>query len=92
MSPSIRSLLPKSSAQATATKAAKPAAKPSAPAKDNRLVRWYRETESELRKVVWPNRRELANLTAIVVAVTIVSGLFLGTIDFIFERIILTIR
>jgi preprotein translocase subunit SecE len=92
VSPSLRSLLPGSSNEAVAAKAAKPAVKPSAPAKENRLVRWYRETESELRKVVWPTRRELANLTVIVVAVTIVSGVFLGMIDFFFERNILMIR
>jgi preprotein translocase subunit SecE len=92
VSPTLRSLLPGTSNEAVATKPAKPTARPSAPGRENRLVRWYRETESELRKVVWPNRRELVNLTAIVVAVTVVFGVFLGMVDFIFERVILMIR
>lgn len=55
-------------------------------------MRWYRETESELRKVVWPSRKEWANLTMIVVATTVVAGVFLGVLDFLFERLILLIR
>jgi len=62
------------------------------PAKDNRFVRWWRETESELRKVVWPTRKEWTNLTLIVVATTGIVGVFLGMVDFIFERLILLIR
>jgi len=72
--------------------AAKPAAKPAGPAKENRLVRWYRETESELKKVVWPTRQEWTNLTLIVIAATVVVGVFLGLLDFFFERMILLIR
>ena len=91
MSPSLRDLLPKRADQV----AAKPARKESkvvSPAKENRLVRWYRETESELKKVVWPTRKEWTNLTLIVVVTTLASGIFLGVLDFIFERLILLIR
>ncbi len=64
--------------------------KPSAgPARENRLVRWYRETVSELKKVVWPTRKEWTNLTVIVLVVTVVVGISLGLIDFVFERLIL---
>ena len=91
MSPSLRNLLPKRGEQ----EAAKPVRKETqvvSPAKQNRLVRWYRETESELKKVVWPTRREWTNLTLIVCAVTVVTGVFLGLVDFFFERLILLIR
>ncbi len=97
MSPSLRTLLPQRSEQtangkAPARPAARPVAKPAAPARENRLVRWYRETESELKKVVWPTRQEWTNLTLIVVAVTVAVGAFLGVVDFFFERLILLIR
>ncbi|OGO41514.1 MAG: preprotein translocase subunit SecE [Chloroflexi bacterium RBG_16_57_9] len=53
----------------------------------NRLVRYIRETRSELRKVVWPTREEWINLTAIVTAVTVAMSALLGLIDFIFTQI-----
>jgi len=58
------------------------------PQEQNRLVRYIRETRSELRKVVWPTREEWINLTAIVTAVTVVMSALLGLIDFIFTQII----
>jgi preprotein translocase subunit SecE len=91
LSPSLSNLLPKRGEQ-TAAKPARKETKPVSPAKENRLVRWYRETESELRKVVWPTRKEWTNLTLIVVATTVVTGVVLGLLDFIFERLILLIR
>ena len=77
-------------AQATTRPAPKAPAK--APAKDNRLVRWYRETESELKKVVWPTRQEWVNLTTVVLVTMVAMGLFLGLIDVVFKQLILLIR
>jgi len=91
LSPSLSNLLPKRGDQAAA-KPARKETKATSPAKENRLVRWYRETESELHKVVWPTRKEWTNLTMIVVATTAVAGIFLGLLDFVFERLILLIR
>ena len=36
---------------------------------------------SELRKVVWPSREDVVNLTIVVVIVTIIIGAVLGAID-----------
>jgi len=47
---------------------------------DNRLVRYFKETRAELRKVHWPNRQEARNLTIIVLAVTVAMTVFLGLI------------
>jgi preprotein translocase SecE subunit len=46
------------------------------------------ETITELKKVVWLSRRELAYLTALVLIVTIVVGLVLGVIDFGFGKLV----
>jgi preprotein translocase SecE subunit len=45
------------------------------------LVRAWRDTVSELRKVAWPTRPETTNLTLVVIGVSAVLGLFLGGID-----------
>ena len=48
---------------------------------------FFREVRSELRKVVWPTRREATNLTMIVIAVSMAVGVFLGMVDFIFQEL-----
>jgi len=45
-----------------------------------------RETWSELRKVVWPSRRETMNLSVLVIVVSLALGLFLWLVDFLFGR------
>jgi preprotein translocase subunit SecE len=50
------------------------------------LIRYFRETRGELRKVTWPTRDESQRLTAIVLGVTAVMALFLGLLDLIFSN------
>jgi preprotein translocase subunit SecE len=52
----------------------------------NRIRRYITETTGELRKVTWPTRREATNLTIIVLAVTVVVGMYLGIMDYFFSR------
>jgi preprotein translocase subunit SecE len=49
----------------------------------NAIVRTYRETIGELRKVTWPTREEATNLTIIVVIVLVGMAAFLGSIDWV---------
>ncbi|GAB4483366.1 MAG: hypothetical protein Kow0088_26580 [Anaerolineales bacterium] len=53
----------------------------------NAIVRYFRETSGELKKVNWPTRREALNLTAIVLAVTFGMSLVMGFLDLIFSRL-----
>jgi preprotein translocase subunit SecE len=46
--------------------------------------RWAQDIISELRKVTWPSRREVANLTVVVIIVAILLGMVLGTADLLF--------
>jgi preprotein translocase subunit SecE len=54
----------------------------------NRIQRFFRETTGELRKVNWPTWQEAKNLTIIVLIVTIGMSIFLGTLDYIFARLV----
>lgn len=47
---------------------------------------YFRDTVGELRKVHWPTRLEVRNLSVIVLAVTFAMALVLGLFDFIFEQ------
>jgi preprotein translocase subunit SecE len=53
--------------------------------KENAIVRYIRETRSELRKVNWPSREETIRLTQIVLAVTFAMGVFLWLMDVLFS-------
>ncbi len=56
--------------------------------KPNFLVRWWRETIGELRKVTWPSLPEARRLTYIVLLVMAIMSFLLGLLDFIFSRVI----
>ncbi len=46
------------------------------------IQRWFRETRSELRKVVWPTREEALRLMYVVLGISLAMGLLLGFVDF----------
>lgn len=56
--------------------------------RENRIVRYFRETRAELRKVAWPSRKEATRLSLIVIAVTVGMSVFLGGVDLLFSRLI----
>ena len=51
-------------------------------------LRFFGETISELKKVVWLTRREVIYLTALVLIMTAVAGLILGVLDYGFTRLV----
>ena len=50
--------------------------------------RVFGEVYSELKRVTWPTREETTRLTIMVVAVSVVIGIFLGLIDIGFSRLV----
>lgn len=46
----------------------------------NPIVRYFRETRGELRKVTWPTREESWRLTLVVLGVSAATAVFLGVI------------
>jgi len=53
----------------------------------NAIVRFYRETVGELKKVVWPTWPEARNLTVIVLFVIVVTAMVLGGFDYVFAQL-----
>jgi preprotein translocase subunit SecE len=51
--------------------------------KENAILRYFRQTWAELKKVHWPNRQEATNLTLIVLSVTVAMSAFLGVVDWL---------
>ena len=56
--------------------------------KPNAIVRWWRESMGELRKVTWPTPPEAWRLTKIVLVVIALMSSLLGVLDFMFTRLI----
>lgn len=54
-----------------------------------RIGRFFREVVAELRKVIWPNRKELRNYTVVVVVFVAVMLTIVGLLDLGFARLVL---
>ena len=52
----------------------------------NRLRRYLNESWSELKKVTWPNRLQVRNLTVLVFVVAFLVGLYITFFDAVFSQ------
>jgi len=50
----------------------------------NRISRFFKEVKSELKKVVWPGKKQIIKNTLIVIAAVIVVGIFIWALDLLF--------
>ncbi|HEY8445957.1 MAG TPA: preprotein translocase subunit SecE [Thermomicrobiales bacterium] len=78
-----------------ATRSAKPApkgepvAKPSIIAVRTQAIRQLaRDVWAEAKKVNWPDKETTRNLTIVVIAISVVLGLFLGGIDYLLLKLL----
>jgi len=53
-----------------------------------RIRRYFQESWSELKKVSWPTRTQVRNLTVLVFAISAAVGAFIAVWDFFFTEII----
>ena len=45
------------------------------------IKKYFKDLKSEIKKVVWPSKKQVINNTGIVLTVVIIVGLFLAGID-----------
>ncbi len=53
-----------------------------------RIRRYFDEVWSELRKVSWPTREQVRNLTVLTFAISFVVGLYVTVLDQIFRGLL----
>ncbi len=53
-----------------------------------KLVKYFKETKAELKKVTWPTWKQLKQNTGVIITFIILIGLFLFLIDLGFSRLI----
>ena len=54
----------------------------------NRIRRFVEESWSELKKVTWPTREQVRNLTLLVFVISGAVGLFIAVFDIAFDLVI----
>jgi len=54
----------------------------------NKIVQYLKESVEELKKVTWPTKKETYDYTLLVISISIAVALFLGSLDFIFNKLL----
>ena len=49
---------------------------------------YLRDVVAELKKVVWPSRKETLGSTAVILVIVALSGLFLGLVDVVLSKLL----
>lgn len=60
----------------------------SKPALWNKITKFLREVRSEMRKVSWPNRKELITYTIVVLVTVLFVAVFTGVVDVIITAVL----
>ncbi|MCI6672927.1 MAG: preprotein translocase subunit SecE [Sphaerochaetaceae bacterium] len=53
-----------------------------------KLIQYFKDCRSELRKVVWPSKENVASSTKVVVISTVLVAVFLGLVDFVLLKLV----
>lgn len=53
-----------------------------------RFQQYLREVSYELRKVVWPSRKETIGTTSVVLIIVLICGVYLGIIDYLLSLLV----
>jgi len=52
-----------------------------------KVVNYIKESKEEIKKVIWPSKKEAMTYTLLVISVSLVLAGFLGLLDFILTKI-----
>jgi preprotein translocase subunit SecE len=55
--------------------------------KIGQLVKFFKETRAETKKVVWPDRRYVAVATLIILVLVFITGIYVMFVDLAFTKI-----
>lgn len=53
-----------------------------------KLINYLKESQEELKKVVWPSKKETKNHTLLVIGISLGVAMILGALDFLFNLIL----
>lgn len=52
----------------------------------SKIINFIKEAIAELKKVIWPNRKQLKNSTILVISTIIFASIFIGMVDLFFTK------
>ncbi|MDD5043480.1 MAG: preprotein translocase subunit SecE [Patescibacteria group bacterium] len=50
----------------------------------NKVVEYVKSAKTELKKVIWPTKKETTNYTMLVIGISLGVAIFLGALDYLF--------
>jgi len=53
-----------------------------------KIITFFKEIKTEIKKVNWPTKKETIRYTLIVIGISIAVAIYLGGLDFIFTTIL----
>ena len=56
----------------------------------NQVTTFLKEAKAELLKVNWPNKKQTINYTMLVIGISILGAIFLGSLDYVFSYLLKT--
>lgn len=51
----------------------------------NKVVEYFRTSQIELKKVIWPSKKETTRYSILVIGMSLVVAVFFGILDYIFN-------
>ncbi|MBR5506379.1 MAG: preprotein translocase subunit SecE [Clostridia bacterium] len=51
----------------------------------SRIVKYFKEVKSEMKKVVWPSKKQVIKNTLIVIAAVVLIGVVIWALDLLFS-------
>jgi preprotein translocase subunit SecE len=56
-----------------------------------KLTTYLQEVTTELKKVSWPTKQRTINMTLLVIAASLVVAIYIGGLDFVFQKLVSSI-
>jgi len=53
-----------------------------------KIIGYIKNSKVELKKVIWPTRKQIINQTVLVIVVSLIVAVILGIVDYFLTRII----
>lgn len=50
--------------------------------------KYLNEVSEEVKKVTWPSRQQTMDMTVLVVGVSLLIGVYIGALDFLFQELL----
>ena len=54
----------------------------------NKINNFVKEAIAELKKVIWPSKKDLKNSTIVVISTIIIASIFIGLVDIFFTKVL----